>query len=63
MADILPFVKEKGARAKSAAPRAGELVIFPGVRIEYHDPAPTPSDTRPGGGKRSRRKRADRVRA
>jgi hypothetical protein len=55
MAEILPFVKEKGTRTRRAAPRAGEVVIFPGVRFEYHDPAPTPSDNRPRG-KRSRRK-------
>jgi len=56
MADILPFVKEKGTRAKRAAPRAGEVVIFPGIRIEYHDPAPTP----PSGTGRPRRKRSRR---
>jgi len=57
MADILPFVKDREARAKSAAPRAGEVVIFPGVRIEYHDPAPTP----PSGTGRPRRKRSRRT--
>ena len=56
MADILPFVKEKAARTKSVAPHVGEVVIFPGIRIEYHDPAPTPSDNGPRGGKRPRRK-------
>ena len=56
MADILPFVKERATRTKRTAPRAGEVVIFPGIRIEYHDPAPTPSDNRPRGGKRPRRK-------
>jgi hypothetical protein len=56
MADILPFVKEKEGRAKSGVATAGEVVIFPGVRVEYHDGTPTPSGNRPSGGKRPRRK-------
>jgi hypothetical protein len=57
MADILPFVKDKDGRSKSAGASAGEVVIFPGVRIEYHDPAPTP----PSGTGRPRRKRSRRT--
>jgi len=47
MADILPFASS----AQKRAPRRregvfGEVVIFPGIRVEYHDQMPTPPPKR-----------------
>jgi hypothetical protein len=58
MAKILPFAKSKAGR-KQAAPRsAGEIVIFPGVRIEYHD---RPPETEPKHRQRARRNSSEDV--
>lgn len=60
MATVLDF-PAPGTRAASAARRGGagsaEIVIFPGIRYEYHDtsePAETPAKPKT---KRSERKR------
>lgn len=42
MAEILPFAGAAGHRRRSTGEAAGEIVIFPGVRVEYHDAAPIP---------------------
>jgi hypothetical protein len=46
MATILPFVGRRPDRTKRPRGATGEIVIFPGVRIEYHDHAPTPTVNR-----------------
>jgi hypothetical protein len=52
MAEILPFAKGRAERKRDAGKAAGEIVIFPGVRVEYHDPSHEPP-----GKPRSRRPR------
>ena len=42
MARILPFAKAGAERMPGEQKVAGELVIFPGVRVEYHDNPPEP---------------------
>jgi hypothetical protein len=42
MADILPFVLSGSNRPSDRQGALGEIVIFPGVRVEYHDRPPTP---------------------
>jgi hypothetical protein len=42
MAEILPFARTGSYRPKDRQKQAGEVVIFPGVRVEYHDHPPTP---------------------
>jgi hypothetical protein len=49
---ILPFSAPVSGRRRHARNLAGEIVIFPGVRVEYHEEAPKPK-----GKDRSRRKR------
>jgi hypothetical protein len=52
MAEILPFEKGVTARKRIAGEESGLIVIFPGVRVEYHDgPTPTP---RPKRGRKRR---------
>jgi hypothetical protein len=46
MATILPFVGRRPDRARRQKGATGEIVIFPGVRIEYHDHAPAPAVSR-----------------
>lgn len=52
MAEILPFAKGRAERKRDARKAAGEIVIFPGVRVEYHD-----SSNEPPGKPRPRRSR------
>ena len=42
MADILPFAKSGSPRPRDRRSVTGEVVIFPGIRIEYHHAPPTP---------------------
>jgi hypothetical protein len=49
---ILPFTKPEASRIRRAGAGSAEIVIFPGVRIEYHDEKPAP-----GGKGRTRRRR------
>lgn len=42
MAEILPFTSADTHRRRKVADAAGEVVIFPGIRIEYHDNASPP---------------------
>ncbi len=37
MAKILPFAKGRAKRKSGMREPAGEIVIFPGIRIEYSD--------------------------
>jgi hypothetical protein len=55
MADILPFAKAEPGRRKPPGGSAGEIVIFPGVRVEYHDRPAAPEGN--GGPRRRRRPR------
>jgi hypothetical protein len=54
MAEILPFAISAPKRTLRHREGAGEVVIFPGIRVEYHDTLPTPptGDRRPRRGKR-----------
>jgi hypothetical protein len=58
MADILPFVTRERRRADRADGRSAEIVIFPGVRVEYHDDRPGPETKRQGRSGRRGRKAA-----
>lgn len=53
MAKILPFARldsvQSRAFADSSGAATGEIVIFPGVRIEYHHDHPTTPKGRPTG--------------
>jgi hypothetical protein len=46
MAKILPFASDGATRKSSKREAAGEIVIFPGVRVEYHDGPPQPTQER-----------------
>jgi hypothetical protein len=39
MAEILSFAVSKPRAARRPSRRSGEVVIFPGIRVEYHDKA------------------------
>ncbi|MBA3519160.1 MAG: hypothetical protein H0T75_16340 [Rhizobiales bacterium] len=50
MAKILAFTRLDTARSRKAGERSAEIVIFPGVRVEYHDCPPSPAGNgRPRG--------------
>ena len=57
MAKILPFINAElhNRPVRTSAPRAAmaEIVIFPGIRVEYHDEPPKPA----GDGRSRRRNR------
>ncbi len=53
MAKILPFAKSRIGRKAVPPEGTGEIVIFPGIRVEYHDRVPAPEAKR-------RRRRARR---
>jgi hypothetical protein len=55
MADILYFAKGGPHRGRSPREPAGEIVIFPGIRVEYHDRQPAPSRKRRTKGAKRRR--------
>jgi hypothetical protein len=42
MAEILPFAISASKRPPRHREGTGEVVIFPGIRVEYHDGAPPP---------------------
>ena len=42
MAKILPFATDGANRKRKAPVTGGDVVIFPGIRVEYHDGAPQP---------------------
>jgi hypothetical protein len=46
MAKILPFASDRATRKSPKREAAGEIVIFPGVRVEYHDSPPQPMQKR-----------------
>jgi hypothetical protein len=53
MAEILPFAISASKRTPRHREGTGEVVIFPGIRVEYHDGLPTPpTKRRPRRGKR-----------
>jgi hypothetical protein len=52
MAEILPFTSADAHRRRKVTDAAGEVVIFPGIRIEYHENASVPEAS-----KRQRRSR------
>ena len=53
MADILPFAISASKPSRPHSRGVGEVVIFPGIRVEYHEFPPEP----PKG--RDRRARRD----
>jgi hypothetical protein len=55
MAEILAFPKLEAGRRSHRQGVGAEVVIFPGVRVEYHDQPP-----KPAGRGRSRRPRRTR---
>lgn len=59
MTKILSFIRPEGTRKRSAGNLQAEIVIFPGVRVEYHDQPPKPAGNgRSGPGRRRPAKRA-----
>lgn len=52
MAKILPFAKGKAQRVREPGERLGEIVIFTGIRVEYHDCHPSAPTTEPPRGRR-----------
>jgi len=46
MAKILPFAGAHVERRSGERKREGEIVIFPGVRVEYDDRPPEPRSKR-----------------
>jgi hypothetical protein len=59
MAYILAFAKRELVRKRPSGGAPAEIIIFPGVRIEYHDLPPAPA----GGGapRRGRRGREKKL--
>ena len=53
MAEILPFAISASKRVPRHREGAGEVVIFPGIRVEYHEGPPSP----PTKGRQRRGKR------
>jgi hypothetical protein len=53
MGKILPFRKSEEVRTRRVDDTPAEVVIFPGIRIEYHDGTPAPE----GNGRPRRRRR------
>jgi hypothetical protein len=53
MADILPFAISASKPPRPHSQGAGEVVIFPGIRVEYHEFPPEP----PTKGRHRRAKR------
>lgn len=58
MAKILPFATDRAERKPGVRQAAGELVIFPGIRVEYHDNPPEPQAKR---SRRRSRRRAEKT--
>jgi hypothetical protein len=57
MAEILPFTGERRERSRPAPGNRAEIVIFPGVRVEYHDRVPEPAQQSAAKGRSRRRVR------
>ena len=57
MADILVFPHDTMPRRRPGEAGNAEIVIFPGIRVEYHDRSPEPAGTTPSR-RRSRRRLA-----
>jgi hypothetical protein len=55
MGKILPFAILPARRDRGTADHTAEIVIFPGVRVEYHDPPPPPPSGRGPARRRARR--------
>ena len=54
MAEILPFITSGSNRPRERQHALGEIVIFPGVRVEYHDrPKDPPAKPRQRRAKRN----------
>ena len=53
MADILQFAISASKRTRRHRESVGEVVIFPGIRVEYHESPPQP----PTNGRQRRSKR------
>lgn len=50
MAKILPFPRLDATRSRKPDDVPAEIVIFPGIRVEYHDRPPGPAGNgRPRG--------------
>jgi hypothetical protein len=58
MAKILQFARPDTDRRRKAGDIPAEIVIFPGIRVEYHDVPPHPAGS--GGSRRGRRSPAKR---
>ena len=56
MGDIIPFAKDGLDRPRKRREAMGEIVIFPGIRVEYHDGTPSPPTSHPP--RRAKRRRA-----
>ena len=56
MAQILPFILARKDRGGTARAAAAEIVIFPGIRVEYHEEPPRPADEAAASGERRRRR-------
>lgn len=58
MAEIVPFSRPDTKRAHPLPGRTAQIVIFPGIRVEYHaeavvsDPQPADDGGSRGGGSR-----------
>lgn len=52
MAEILPFAASATRAERPRGGSTGEIIIFPGVRVEYHDHPPQPPAKQPRRGKR-----------
>ena len=59
MAEILPFGKIESGRRMRPDGLKGEIVIFPGIRVEYHEDPPAPA----GSGRRRRARRGRAAKA
>jgi hypothetical protein len=58
MAKILPFATAQRTRKRYTGGGTAEVVIFPGIRVEYHD-----EPTKPAGSPRRRARRKGQKRA
>ena len=58
MAKILQFAQPHTDRRRKAGNTSAQIVIFPGIRVEYHDAPPHPAGN--GGSRRGRRGPAKR---
>ena len=52
MAKVLQFALSASAERRPRPDAPAEIVIFPGVRVEYHDAPPPPAGRTGGRGRR-----------